>query len=213
VSYILDALKKAERDRRRPRVPTLATMHAAPAERQRTWQWIVAGVVTVNVLVIVIVLTFRSSLPLSAAPAAPAAPVAATAGVGPAVSPPVSAHVAGAKPSAAHDQPSRIAPVPTAQSAAPPMPADASAARTSSRRDEPELLRPSPSRFPEGRLPDSLKLEVLIYSDHTAERVAYINGQRYVEGQRIDGRTIVEQIQRDGVLLAAGSKRYLLKQQ
>lgn len=50
MSYILDALKKAERDRRRAHVPSLATMHSVPAERRTRWPWIVGALVTVNAI-------------------------------------------------------------------------------------------------------------------------------------------------------------------
>jgi type II secretory pathway component PulC len=54
---------------------------------------------------------------------------------------------------------------------------------------------------------------VLVYSDETAQRAVYINGQRYVEGQRVGGQVLVEQILRDGVVLAANGKRFTLRQE
>src|SRR5262249_57266659 len=57
VSYILDALRKAEQRRRRPaRVPTLATVHR-PRATERRWPWIAAAaLVRVNVAVLTLLL-------------------------------------------------------------------------------------------------------------------------------------------------------------
>lgn len=50
MSYILDALKKADRNRRAVAVPTLGTMHRAsePARRRTRWAWIAAALIAVN---------------------------------------------------------------------------------------------------------------------------------------------------------------------
>jgi general secretion pathway protein B len=49
VSYILDALRKAERERQVATVPTLATVHQpAKAAPHRLWPWIVGAVVVAN---------------------------------------------------------------------------------------------------------------------------------------------------------------------
>src|SRR5262247_4226463 len=51
MSYILDALKKADRNRNPVAVPTLGTVHRAPEaarRRPRHWPWIVAAVIVVN---------------------------------------------------------------------------------------------------------------------------------------------------------------------
>src|SRR2546428_14112234 len=51
------ALKKAERDRAKPRVPPLATIHVVPVERRRAiWPWLIAGVLCVNAALLVLVL-------------------------------------------------------------------------------------------------------------------------------------------------------------
>lgn len=50
MSYILDALKKADRDRHPAAVPTLATVHRtpAPSRRRLLWPWIAGAVIVVN---------------------------------------------------------------------------------------------------------------------------------------------------------------------
>jgi hypothetical protein len=58
-----------------------------------------------------------------------------------------------------------------------------------------------------------LTLEVLVFSQDPAERSAWISGQRYVEGQRVQGRFLVERIQEDGVVLTGDGKRLVLRQE
>lgn len=196
MSYILDALKKVERDRRRAHVPSLATMHAVPVERRPVWPWIAGGALALNVLGFAVVLALRPS-PM---PTVPPPPVVAPAA--PVVQKPAPAATDTAAPSA-------VGPVvPPAVSVTPESPAVPTRApiaverpRAAARRaDAPE--RPAP-----------LKLEVLIYSDQPESRAAYINGQRYVEGQRVDGRALLEAITSDSVVLVADGKRIILKQQ
>ena len=58
----------------------------------------------------------------------------------------------------------------------------------------------------------SLKLEVLYYSEIPSERIVFINGRKYVEGQTVDGKAMVEQIARDGAVLTYQGQRFLLRQ-
>ena len=199
MSYILDALKRAERDRRRARVPSLTTQHALPPERRWPWPWIVGGVLAVNALVLLALFAFRSTpLPVTSLPAPPPSAVQAE--------PPRSTPAVAARPAE---------PAPTGVTTGPHETPPA-AKQSSAKREEPaarsSIRGPSEDKAARA-VPEALKLEVLIYSDNAAERAAYINGLRYVEGQRLDGRTVVERIDRDGVVLAAGGKRYVLKQE
>lgn len=56
-----------------------------------------------------------------------------------------------------------------------------------------------------------LKLEVLVYAPAAAERMAFINGKRYVEGQTVDGDLVVETITEDGVILVGQGRQFLLR--
>ena len=51
MSYILDALKRAERDRRLAPVPTLATVHSSAHRTRPRWLWVGGGVLLVNAIV------------------------------------------------------------------------------------------------------------------------------------------------------------------
>ena len=63
---------------------------------------------------------------------------------------------------------------------------------------------PSPARPP-------LKLEALIYSDVPSERMVFINGRRYAEGDTVEGRLRVEEIHEDGVDLSEQGRRTTLR--
>lgn len=66
MSFILDALKKAERDRRSAAVPTPATVHrtpAPPSRRRRLWPLIAGAVIVVNVGVWLWLLRSAPSVP------------------------------------------------------------------------------------------------------------------------------------------------------
>jgi hypothetical protein len=55
-----------------------------------------------------------------------------------------------------------------------------------------------------------LKLDALVFAPAAADRMAFIDGQKYVEGQRLEGLTI-ESITQEGVVLTDGSRRFVLR--
>ena len=207
MSYILDALKKVERDRRRAHVPSLATMHAVPVERRPMWPWIVGGALAINALGFALVLALRPSPTTAVTPQAAAtdtpAPALATPTIAATPPPPVMAAPDAAATRAAAPPVERSRATRRAETPARSVPASPERAAT----------RPAPARAAERAEPEPFKLEVLVYSEQAAERAAYINGQRYVEGQRVDGRAVVESITSDSVVLIADGKRIVLKQQ
>ncbi len=56
-----------------------------------------------------------------------------------------------------------------------------------------------------------MTLDVLVYSERSAERMVFINSRKYVEGQRVDGRVLVEEITRGGAILSYEGQRFLLR--
>jgi general secretion pathway protein B len=56
-----------------------------------------------------------------------------------------------------------------------------------------------------------LKLEVLSYSEIPAQRLVFINGRRYKEGDTVDGGARVEEIREDGVILSDDGQRFTLR--
>jgi general secretion pathway protein B len=114
MSYILDALKRAERDRHLTHVPTLATIHASAHPTRPRWIWVGGGVLLVNAIVVVLLLRAGPVVgPSSTTPLAP--PVAA---------PPTAEVQNSAQPTATQSSLAtepRVAP-PTAPRSAPPAP-------------------------------------------------------------------------------------------
>jgi type II secretory pathway component PulC len=51
----------------------------------------------------------------------------------------------------------------------------------------------------------------LIYAETPAERMVFINGRRYREGDSIDGRLKIEEIREDSVELSDQGRRFALR--
>jgi type II secretion system (T2SS) protein B len=82
MSYILDALKRAEHDRHLTHVPTLATIHASARPTRPRWLWVGGGVLLVNAIVVVLLLRAAPVAgPTSTPPLAPPAAAPPTADV------------------------------------------------------------------------------------------------------------------------------------
>jgi len=138
--------------------------------------------------------------PSAAPPPAPAAPSASTSAVPAAPStPPAAPAGASALPQPAPSKASvpRAAPAPRIGTPGiQPTPAQAG----------PAMARSAPP--PESA---SLRVEALIYADTPAERMVFINGRRYREGDSIDGRLRVEEIREEGVELSDQGRRFMLR--
>ena len=55
-----------------------------------------------------------------------------------------------------------------------------------------------------------LRLELHVYSNRPQERVVFINGAKYREGETTQEGAAVEEITADGVIMSAGGNRFLL---
>jgi general secretion pathway protein B len=259
VSYILDALRKAERDRGLPRVPTLATVHqpTTAAPRRRLWPWIAGVVVLANAAALAWLMGGTRAPELSARPApepSHTAPVPVTPPARPApASPPDADKVAAAgqpaeegpkPPIAVRPEPAtppvpssarpeadvRPPAAPAAAGKAPARPSVAPATETPSPRRAAAAGRPSPERVSSSRPPapvadkapaapsaaaseilEKMNLQAVVYSENPRERIVFINNQKFVEGQSIDGTVTVERIMPDGVVLTAQGERVTLR--
>jgi len=72
----------------------------------------------------------------------------------------------------------------------------------------PPLKSADPTTAPELA---GLRLEALAYSDLPEKRLIFVNGHKYVEGDVIEGRLRVEEIQEDGVALSEEGRRVTLR--
>jgi general secretion pathway protein B len=280
MSYILDALKKAERERRVAKIPTLDTVHETPLRRRARWMWLGAAVVLVNAALLLIWLPRpvpvhetsprSAAVPGASAPAgidrppvpaprgdqpAPASP-AATAAAPPEplpsrgrastsrnlpettvrrAEPKASPSLAGA-PVAPRIEPGSPPPPSVPARPAPPAPertvaaVPASPVRPAAAPDKPASppapaspMNPpeqsaAPAPGPQELTPadqegiPKMSLQFLVYSDIPAERLVFINNRKYIEGQSIDGKVVVEGIVPDGAILSYQGKRFKLRQ-
>jgi len=53
---------------------------------------------------------------------------------------------------------------------------------------------------------------MVVYSTVPAQRLVYIDNQKYVEGSSIEGKLVVESITPDGAVLTHDGKRFTIRQ-
>ena len=56
-----------------------------------------------------------------------------------------------------------------------------------------------------------MKITILLYDEAKSERMVFINGRKYVEGDYVDGRYLLESITVDGVVLSYQGERARLR--
>ena len=106
MSFILDALKKAEAERQRQSGPTLLEVRvSSPRPRLPLWTLILGALLAINMILLLLFALHKPAAPLAAAPAAPAAALASVAGPSQAATAPA----ASVAPSAAASAPTASA--------------------------------------------------------------------------------------------------------
>jgi hypothetical protein len=94
---------------------------------------------------------------------------------------------------------------------APAVPAAAPTGVMPSRAASPvEPAAPAPEGGDIKALTANLKLQVHVWAPDARDRVVFLNGRKYVEGQTVDGKVVVERIAEDGVVLAYQGQRVTL---
>lgn len=239
MSYILDALRKAEAERERGHVPSIHAQPvlpgSAPASAARSPSvaiWIGLGAL---LLAAVIGLTwwFLSSaaqrnavVPTAATPAAtPMPPVSAAPAVAAAPAPTAPPAAAEPAPAPAATKP---APTPKPKSAATPQAgvgkSPASAAPTRSEVAPHSAPAATGANEPHAgkiyavsELPDAIRSQLpqvnvggSVYSPVRADRMLIVNGQVLHEGDRITPDVVLEQVRVKGAVLAFRGYRYLI---
>lgn len=56
-----------------------------------------------------------------------------------------------------------------------------------------------------------LKLTVHVWADKPGERLVFINGRKYVQGDRIEDKALLEEITQEGALVSYEGRRSLLR--
>jgi general secretion pathway protein B len=259
MSYILDALKKADRERHLAKVPTLTTVHIPVyVTRQRVVVWAVAAVLLGSGLFVWFwpawsrrtasapvgsAATGGVASPVGGAPPrhSPASPITTS-------SPPpvasgdrllprpsgVSPQEGLRRPGMPSSRPSQSGPAPTPKPLRPLVETHPSELEAAEPGPSPTSLRPeilpraeavqrqmdratvAPPSAPAAlaTLRDALPrmtLDVFVYTDVEAERMAVINGHRYVKGQSVDGLYLVEAIIPEGVVLSYQGEQAVLR--
>jgi general secretion pathway protein B len=216
MSFILDALKKAEAERQRQTGPTLLEVRVTqPRRRFPLWTLMLAALLGINILLLVVFALRKPSVasappspPTAAAvpipsPAAiaaapiPAAPLAAA----PTLATPIAPATALAPPAAI------AAPDPVTQNPADYEPALPAGSAGADNHAEP----PSLSEIG-GNMPD-LRLDLHVYAARPADRYALINMHRVREGDVLAEGPRVVAIDKDGVELNYRGTAFMLRPQ
>lgn len=196
MSYLLDALRKAERERRLGEVPDLGTETAdGTASRGNglpVWVfWLIGVVVAVNLGGMAAMWWVWSADEIAPMPASPA-DFAVTADPVERVTPPPAAPVARA----------------TREPASLPEPAEPAPA-LSDRNDDSVPSRRALPAAQQQRLPD-LDMNGLLYSSIPGRSFVLINGRRYHQGERTAAGPAVESIDENGAILNHRGLRFRL---
>jgi general secretion pathway protein B len=196
VSFILDALKKAESERNRRVAPVLMDARLAPRRRGLpAWAWALGVVLLLNLGVLAWLLSRTRSQPPADQPvvaAEPAAPVETTP-TAKATSPP---------PASALPMPEVVAP--TTTPVAPPHATGPSLEATGDEEALPTLQELRNAGVP---LPD-IVLNLHVYAPSPANRSVLLDGQRAREGEYLPNGVKVERITPQAVILEASGRRF-----
>ena len=212
MSFILDALKKSEAERKRQDAPGLASIPAAKQDSSSSkWIWIIAGLLTVNVVVLTVVVLKPWGETLSETTPQPQAgaierpvqtapePVSRSAATG-------GESVATAALQPATD-PVDAAPAATVAIAdnTPPAPVSRTGPAEPSSLPTFDELR-SAGRL---QLPD-LHVDIHVYSGQPADRFVFVNMTKYRENAKLTEGPVVTRITPDGVELDYLGTAFLL---
>ena len=215
MSFILDALRKSEHERQRSTLPSLAQVPIAtpPAQLPR-WALLVIGLLAAALLILggawwqstrtvadvaATPPTVERSMQLPPAPTTVAPPAILP-------EPVVGARTPAPEPTAAARD-SGLATAATPSAREPPPPSEPSLAAPSA--DEPAL--PSAAALAaEGIVVPAIRLELHRYREQPRDRFVFINGRKYVEGERLAEGPQLVSIVPTGAVLAQAGRRFLL---
>jgi general secretion pathway protein B len=209
MSYILDALRKADAQRERSRTPGLndRPLGADDGEARDGHSPLLWGVLGVGLV----------SIGLAAwqlaGTRAPAAPVVAQAAPTAPTAPPVPAPVAPAAPAVPPAPAARIEPPPPPPAAVAPAPPPVPAAQRPAPPTRREASAPAAAAEPSAVAPaDAPKLAITggVYSQNASQRMLIVNGQVFSEGSAPVAGVVLEQIRPNQAVLNWRGQRYLV---
>lgn len=229
MSYILEALKKAEQQRGLGRVPGLDSVHEqARGGARRRWLWALTGVLILNAAVLLVVVwpdqwrARRVDVAVQSAPP-PAAYQSEHLSEQPLSSPAVQAEVR--RPTGDLAEPLQF-PVPAPdrqrQQQLPSGPAVVGEAEIPARPRHPEPRSSRAVKIPTWpqipgylleQLSGSLRLDVHVFATQPAERFVLINMKKYHQGQQLQEGPRLDEITADGVILSLRGEKFRLQAQ
>jgi hypothetical protein len=236
MSYIYEALKRAEDDnQQRAGAPIPATgSPTITAGRSRWWVWALVAVLGANAMVAGAWMIMRSqrapsesravvanvakpASPPAPAPPVPASPAPAQTWTTPSVATEPSAPAPTPAPPRIETARPAPAPVVSAPRPVPPStPAPRAVERPKPVTPDPPPARasapratPAPEPTPAVEAPN-LALQVLVYAENPAQRMVFIDGKRYAEGDAIDAETVLERIDSDGIVVKRRGQRFTI---
>jgi general secretion pathway protein B len=218
VSFILDALRKSEHERQRSAVPGLSQVPlASPQPQLPRWALAVMAVLVAALLVIGGAWWQSTRAPASVATTTPTVERSVE------LPPPAFSRTAPqqAAPSRGLARDATDTRGELAAAAAPSSAGAETAAPTSSAPrqlalpgDAATLDLPSAAALAaEGIVVPALRLELHAYSERPRERFVFINGRKYVEGDRLAEGPQIVSIEPAGAVLAHAGRRFLLVQE
>jgi len=216
---------------RKPVVVAREPVRRAPVRaRRRRWPWLVTGGVAVGALAVAAILlaphppgvtppapepVAQAEAPVTGAPSLAAPPGPATAQ---AVDTPPAREADPTQPVVTARSPTAppVRPAPTVGYAPAPSGDADESPRQQRRRARNELRTASaPPAAATDAAPQAqespLKIEMIVWAADPRERMVYLNGRRYVEGQRLENGAVIQQIEADGIVLLIGGQRFRLR--
>jgi len=228
MSYILEALKKADQERGMGAVPSLATPQEVEHPRARThrWPWVVVTLLLANAVLIAILLRNQDAdapvvveAPLERPPAPVSEPSTqviqqtSEAAIGKTPSSGNAGLPQKARPSSAGGL--VVLPQPTnAQDSRPPQPSQKQPTPRAESRTSPQEVGRLQSWYelppePRSRL-DLPRLDIHVYSEDPKDRFILVKLKKYREGEQLDSGLVLEEILPDGMVMSYQGERFLV---
>ena len=208
MSFILDALKKSESERKRADAPALYETQMAPARpRVATWLIVLGALLLINIVVLSVVLLRGNHGAAPQLEAGSAAPAPAAVSPAQALGPPASAAPSASGPMAAAPPAAAAADTAPADDDAPAVDPAHAVANTA---DVPTYDQVASA--PGANLPE-LKLDLHAYASNPADRFVFLSGVNLKEGQSSPAGVRVETITPDGAILSWRGTRFFLHSQ
>lgn len=229
MSYILEALKKADQERDLGAVPSLATPHETERPRTRSyrWLWVIAALLLLNAVLVALMLSDRHEqapdtvqalperqpAPISPQPAQP-------------TEQPAEVRVGEAAPPKQPVPPLSEGPHSDGGTAAPPEPAAMQSAGPSPRPAETiePTTRPATARQDSSglqswyELPADFRsrltlprLDLHVYSEDPQSRFILVDLKKYREGETLESGLLLEEVLPEGMVMSYRGERFLVE--